>query len=264
MLDRGILEKTIEAVKITGQFIREQSLGRSQMEVEVKGRHNYVTFVDKTSEKLLVERLSEVLPGSGFIAEEGTASPVKDGYNWIIDPLDGTTNFIHGAPPYAISVGLMHKEDLCLGVILEITTWECFYAEKGKGAFLNGQAIKVTQNLKVSDCLFATGFPYTEYEHLPKFMKTLEHFMHHSHGLRRLGSAAADLAYVACGRYDGFFEYGLNAWDVAAGIIIVQEAGGRVGDFGGGSGFIFGREIVASNSVVYEEFQKTIESLMRS
>jgi myo-inositol-1(or 4)-monophosphatase len=264
MLDlEMICNSTILIAKEAGSYIRTELKNRGEeLNVETKGLHNYVTHVDKAAEKLIVDGLLKLLPHSGFIAEEGTSSVKGDDYNWIIDPLDGTTNFIHALPPFAVSIALMHKEELVMGVIYEIALDECFYAWKDGGAYLNGRKIQVSTTSSVKNSLIATGFPYTEFKHLDRFMETLYFFMRNSHGLRRLGSAATDIAYVACGRFEGFYEYGLAPWDIAAGIIILNEAGGKVSDFHGGKNFLFGGEIVAANSNVFNELLESVASIM--
>ncbi len=254
-----LLQDVIVLVKETGAFIRQEALDFEPSKIEYKGQNDLVSYVDKAAERILVEGLAEILPGSGFIAEEGTSSKRSDGYNWIIDPLDGTTNFSHGLPIYAISVALMKREELVLGVVYELNRDECFHAIKGGGAFLNHMPIQVSQVRTIDQALLATGFPYYDFEEMNKYLAVLNALMQKTHGLRRMGSAAVDLAYTACGRFEGFFEYNLNAWDVAAGALLVQEAGGRVTDFNGGSDFLFGREIVAGNSiqpVLLETLQK--------
>jgi len=250
--------------KETGLFIEQENKKFSQDKIEVKGLHNFVSYVDKTSEGKIVDGLIKLIPEAGFIAEEGTSTKKGERYNWVIDPLDGTTNFIHGLPPFAISIGLMENEEVILGVIYEVNQKECFYAWKGGKAYLDGKIIHVSQAKKVEDALVATGFPYYDYSKVESFLQTLDYLFFHSHGVRRLGSAATDLAYVACGRFDVFYEYSLNSWDVAAGCIIVKEAGGHITDFGGGNNFIFGKEIIASNSVVHDEFQQLIKKIMIS
>jgi myo-inositol-1(or 4)-monophosphatase len=260
------LEKVCEQVREiaidTGNFIWEKRQGKKDYSVEVKGKHNYVTQVDKAAEKLLVSKLSEIIPEAGFIAEEGTSVKVGERYNWIIDPLDGTTNFMHALPPFAVSIALQDNKKLVLGVIYEMGLKECFYAWTGSKAFMNGSVIKVTNIDKVNDSLIATGFPYTNYGLLNEFMSSLSYFMENSHGLRRLGSAATDIAYTACGRFEGFYEYGLSPWDVAAGVVILRQAGGKVSDFSGGENFLHGKEIIASNSGIFNEFQETVSRLM--
>lgn len=242
-----------------GAFIKEERDTFSIENIEIKGKNDLVSYVDKTSEKLLIEKLSLLLPESGFIAEEGTSAKKGEIYNWVIDPLDGTTNFIHGMPCYAISIGLLRNEELVLGVIYEINLDECFFAWEGSKAYLNGKEISVSKTAMLSDSLLATGFPYYDYERMYQYLELFRHFMKNTHGLRRLGSAATDLAYVACGRFDGFYEYSLQPWDVAAGAFIVQQAGGKVTDFKGEGNYIFGKEIVAGNTVFFDEFLSAVK-----
>ena len=237
-----------------GAFIKGEQDKFSLDKVEVKGKSNFVSYVDKTSEEMIVTALTKILPGSGFITEEGTGSSSDEKYKWIIDPLDGTTNFIHGVPPYAISIALLEEEEIILGVVYEITHDECFYAWKESKAYLNGQEIKVTKASTTQDSLIATGFPYYNFDYIQPYINTMHYFMRNSHGLRRLGSAATDMAYVAAGRYEAFWEHGLHPWDVAAGTIIIRQAGGMVTDFKGGNDFLFNHELVASNKAYYEEF----------
>lgn len=252
----------IKIVKRVGHFIREERKKFSSGRIELKGKHDFVTHVDTEAEEKLVEGLSKILPESGFIAEEGTATNRGEVFNWIIDPIDGTTNFIHGSPPYAISVALMKQDKIIAGVVYEIVANECFYSYSGAPAFLNGKKIQVSQQSKIADSLIATGFPYSYFDRLQPFMKTLDYFFTNSHGVRRLGSAATDLAYVACGRYDAFYEYNLKPWDVAAGAFLIQQAGGVVSDFSGGDNYLFGREVVATNKAVFKEFQSKVDQIM--
>lgn len=243
------------------QFIQREKI--KVADVEIKSKNSLVTYVDKTAEKQLVIELGALLPEAGFIAEEGTSDKVGDTYNWIIDPLDGTTNFIHGLPIYCISIALKRKDEIVLGVIFEVHNSECFYAWEGSSAFLNGKKIAVSGAQKLEDSLLATGFPYYNYEKLNEYMDLLKDFMRSTRGIRRLGSAAIDLANVACGRMDGFYEYSLNPWDVAAGAFIVQRAGGKVSDFNGEDNYIFGREIIASNESIFDEFLKKVKTYMK-
>lgn len=257
-----ILSQVIDAAQMAGEWALSERTKLTADRVEVKGKHNFVSYVDKQCEAMLVEALAKALPGAGFIAEEGTGTRNANGLNWIIDPLDGTTNFIHGLSPFAVSVALMDNDRVVVGVVYEPSLKECFWATAGSGAFLNGNPISVTQTQRVSDSLIATGFPYYDYSRISPFFKTMDYFMHNSHGLRRLGSAATDLVYVACGRFDAFYEYGLSPWDVAAGAFIVERAGGKVCDFEGGNNFIFGGEIVATNSNIHHEFTGIIRNIM--
>ncbi|QQS50154.1 MAG: inositol monophosphatase [Bacteroidota bacterium] len=258
-----IQDQTLRLVTSVGNYIRKERELFQASSIQQKGNNDFVTHVDKASEEELVAGLAQIIPGSGFIAEEGTSSYEDQEYSWIIDPLDGTTNFIHGAPPYCVSVGLRKGKNLIGGVVYEIAADECFYAFNNSKAFLNGREIQVSSCAKVKDALIATGFPYASFGLLDRFMHTLEFFFHHSHGVRRLGSAAADLAYVACGRYDAFYEYNLKAWDVAAGAYIVQQAGGKVSDFSKGNDFLFGKELIASNALIWEELSDNLNRMMK-
>ncbi|MCD4745244.1 MAG: inositol monophosphatase [Bacteroidales bacterium] len=254
-----ITKQVCNLSRTVGSFIKKEIRNIKFTDIEHKGIHNFVTYVDKASEKRLVSELSKILPEAGFIAEENSDYKKGELYNWIIDPLDGTTNFIHSLPMYSISIALMKNNEIISGVIYEINLQECFYTWKGSSAFLNGNPIKVTETKKINDTLLATGFPYYDYDRLEEYMELFKYFMRNTHGIRRLGSAAVDLAYVACGRFDGFYEYGLNAWDVSAGALLVKQAGGKITDFSGTDNYIYGKEIIASNSNVYEEFLNVIK-----
>ncbi len=241
-----------------GNFIREQSPALSSKDVREKGEHNFVTWVDEQSEQMIIAELRRILPGSGFIAEESPQLERRD-LNWVIDPLDGTTNFIHRLPLFSVSIALMEGPDVVIGVIYEAGQRDCFYTWNGAQSFMNKQEIRVSETALVMDSLFATGFPYYDYGRLDEYLDLFRHMMQRSRGIRRLGSAAADLAWVACGRYDGFYEYGLSPWDVAAGSLIVSNAGGKVSDFKGGSDFLFGRELVATNAAIYDDFMDQLK-----
>ncbi|OIP83442.1 MAG: inositol monophosphatase [Porphyromonadaceae bacterium CG2_30_38_12] len=242
--------QTIEIAKQAGRFMADERKSFDESKIEFKGAHDLVSYVDKASEKLIVNYLQQLLPESGFIAEEGTSAKHGEHFNWVIDPLDGTTNYIQGLPIYAVSIGLLHDDKLVLGVVYEVGHDECFYAWKNGGAFLNNKPIQVSKRSNIDDCLIATGFPYCDFSGMENYLKTLSWAMTSARGVRRLGSAATDLAYVACGRFDAFWEYDLKPWDVAAGAIIIQEAGGKVTDYTGGKNYIFGREILATNDLV--------------
>jgi len=251
-----------DVAKEAGNFIRTEVGTFSTKNVEVKGLHNFVTYVDKGSEQMIVDRLQELLPDAGFIAEEGTSAVHGERFNWVIDPLDGTTNFIHGLPPYAVSIGLLENNCPVLGVVYEVSLDECFYAWKESRAYLNGKEIHVSDKTQVKDALIATGFPYCDFHLMRPYINCLEYFLQNSHGVRRLGSAAVDLAYVACGRFEAFYEYGLKPWDVAGGAMILQQAGGRLSDFSEGNNYIFGKELVAANSSIFDDFLKTVQKFM--
>lgn len=245
----NITDKVAQIANQTGEFIRQERKKFSYDSVEFKGESDLVSYVDKESEKRIIAGLEKLLPEAGFITEEETTEQSEKEYTWIIDPLDGTTNFVHGIPNYCVSIGLMHEGKIVSGVVYEVANDECFHAWKDGGAYLNKQQIHVSKANSFSDCVLATGFPYYEFEQLDEYLKILNQLMKDTQGLRRMGSAAADMAYVACGRYGGYFEYNLNSYDIAAGVILVQEAGGTVTDFKGGDDFLFGRQMVSGGAV---------------
>ncbi|MEZ5071890.1 MAG: inositol monophosphatase family protein [Bacteroidales bacterium] len=257
-----LCEQTREAVHRAAEYVREQHRNRDNLQVESKGTHDYVTRVDRQTEEILVRELSRILPEAGFVTEEGTSVKKGEDFHWVIDPIDGTTNFIHGTYPFAISVALARGTEVVVGVVHEFGFEETFTAWKGGGAWCNGKPIRVSSAPAVKDALIATGFPYTNFSRLTEFKASMDHFMAHSHGLRRLGSAATDIAYVACGRYDAFYEYGLHAWDIAAGILLVREAGGRITDFAGNPDVLFSDTVACANGLCFREFQETIEKIM--
>ena len=256
-----VLKQTIEVAESAGVFIRRERQTFDAKSVELKGLNDLVSYVDKEAEKMIVEGLSEILPGADFITEEGTAQTEGKEYTWIIDPLDGTTNFIHGLPIYAVSIGLRHVDEIILGVVYEVNFHECFYALKGKSAFCNGTPIKVSKVSNLGESLIATGFPYSAFNQIDAYLDALKMLMQKTHGLRRLGSAAMDLCYLASGRADGFFEFNLKPYDVAAGALIVKEAGGMVTDFRQGDDYLFGKEILASNGLIHQEFDALLQEV---
>ncbi|HMT29758.1 MAG TPA: inositol monophosphatase family protein [Bacteroidia bacterium] len=258
-----ICEQARDVVNDAVVFIREQSESFNSADVEYKGLNDMVSYVDKTAEKILVDGLRKVLPGSGFITEENTANSTTEQFKWIIDPLDGTTNFVHGVPCYCVSVALMDGEELVVGIIHEVNLNECFYSSKGDSAYMNGDVIQVSKRKTLSESLIVTGFPYNNFSRLKEYMEIFDFCMNNTHGIRRPGSAAVDLAYVACGRYEAFYEYGLNSWDVAAGAFIVKQAGGKVSDFTGKNEYVFGKEIIATNDSVFKEFLSVVMEKMK-
>ncbi|MCK9256168.1 MAG: inositol monophosphatase [Bacteroidales bacterium] len=247
-----------EIAKQAGEIIRKSINSNKNIDIQKKGLNDFVTEIDKKSEIFIVNKLKELLPNSGFIAEENTIKTQNREYIWIIDPLDGTMNFIHGLYPCAVSIALMKNNEIILGVVYEIGLDECFSATKNNGAFLNGKKIEVSKTKNLSNSLVGTGFPYNDFKNLGKYLNTLEEFIKNSQGVRRPGSAASDLAYVACGRYDAFFEYNLQSYDVAAGSIILSEAGGKLSDFSNTDNYIFGKEIIGTNPFVFEEVLEII------
>jgi myo-inositol-1(or 4)-monophosphatase len=233
-----------------------------QADIQEKGLHDFVTYVDKTAEQKIAARLAKLLPEAGMILEEKSVERHGERYRWVVDPLDGTTNYIHGIPLYSVSIALMDAEETILGLVHEANLDECFTAWKEAPALLNGNEIHVSDVSRLDDALFATGFPYYDYSKMDAYMEVFKYFMQHTSGLRRLGSAAVDLAYVACGRLEGFYEYGLKPWDVAAGAFIVQQACGKVTDFNGGGNYIFGSELLGTNAKLYEPVQQAVSRIM--
>jgi myo-inositol-1(or 4)-monophosphatase len=263
MQPEQVIQKVIEIAKEAGEFIRQQRKTFTPDKIEIKGLNDLVSYVDKTAEEKIVAGLKTVVPGAGFITEEKTINKTGERYNWIIDPLDGTTNFIHGLPVYSVSIALQEFDELILGVVYEINQDECFYAWKGSPAYLNGHEIKVSNCPTLDKSLLATGFPYYDFKKQPAYIEIFTELMRSCHGLRRLGSAAVDLAYTACGRFDGYYEYNLNAWDVAAGIVIVRQAGGEVVNFKGGDECLNTRELIATNGKITKEMLDTIQKYFR-
>jgi len=247
-----LCQYTCDVARSSGKFMSEERKQFDVSKVETKGLHDLVSYVDKTSEMRIIAGLQKLLPESGFIAEEGTSQKIGEHFNWVIDPLDGTTNYIQGVPVYAVSIGLLENDEMVLGVVYEVGRDECFYAWKDGGAFMNDKPIHVSTRNDINDALLATGFPYNDFSKLDGYIEFLKWTMTNARGVRRLGSAATDLAYVACGRFDAFWEYDLKPWDVAAGSLIVKEAGGKVSDYSGGNNYLFGKEIVATNGLLDE------------
>lgn len=251
-----------DLTKEVGEFIVNEWDELSSENVEKKGLNDFVTYVDTTSEEKLVKGLKEILPEAGFIVEENTSQKKGEHYNWIVDPLDGTTNYIHGIKPFSISVALEKDGKIVMGLVNELGGNEIFSAWTGSPAFLNDTQIKVSETATLEESILATGFPYKDFDRLEAYMNLLKHFMRSSHGIRRFGSAAADLCYVAGGRFEAFFEYSLKPWDVAAGSFILKQAGGKVSDFSGGDGYLFNQEIIAANSKVFDQILQDIKSYM--
>lgn len=258
-----LCHQTCEVVRSVGAFIAGEAASFSMDKVEEKSFNQLVSYVDQTAEKQLVEGLRKLLPEAGFITEESTIATEQKPYMWVIDPLDGTTNFIHSVPVYSVSIGLLHNQVPVMGVVFEVNRNELFYAWQSGGAYLNGNPIAVKQNDSLKQSLLATGFPYYDFEGMESYLEVLRYFMQHTQGMRRMGSAAVDLAYVACGRFDGYFEYGLSPWDVAGGVVLVREAGGKVVDFKGADDAIFSRSIIASSSTLFPTFFEKIHQTFK-
>lgn len=245
-LSRGIGRFMLEA--------REQ-----EKEIEIKAFNNLVSWVDRESEKRFVEGLSRILPGAAFIGEEGDYGKSEAEWQWVIDPLDGTSNYLYGIPCWCSSIGLVFKGEPVAGVIYDAVHEECFSAWKGGGAYLNGKAIQCSAQNLLKQSFLATGFPYDDFGRQNEYLDVFRFLLHNSRGIRRLGSAAIDMAYVACGRFDAFYEYGLNAWDVAAGTILIREAGGTVSNFLGEPEVVFSEELIASAPGIHAELLSNLK-----
>jgi myo-inositol-1(or 4)-monophosphatase len=250
-------------VNQVGAYIRNERMNFQSNRVEYKDVHDLVSYVDKTSEKKLIEGLEKIIPGSAFRGEESGTHLTNSPYTWIIDPLDGTTNFIHNIPHYCISIGLQYQGSMLAGWVYEICSEEMYQAIKGQGAYCNQVKIAVSQTTNLPQSLIGTGFPVRSYDQLGGYLNLLQWVIENTRGLRRLGTAAYDLCMVASGRFEAFYEPRLNAWDVAAGSIIVQEAGGTVTDFKNGTGFIDGGEILATNGRVHEVLLTAIQQNLK-
>jgi myo-inositol-1(or 4)-monophosphatase len=246
-----------------GEFIRNEAQNFDIGRTEVKGLNNFVSYVDKGAEEIIVGELGKLVPEAGFMTEEGTSEKKGASYCWIVDPLDGTTNFMHGLPPYAVCIALREGDEEVAGVVYEITFNEMFTAWKGGGAWLNGKSIRVSEADKLSDSLVATGFPYTDFSRFDRYIELFSWFCQNTHGVRRLGSAATDIVYIACGRFEAFYEYGLYPWDVAAAAVILREAGGRVSDFSGNESHLTGEETIAASSKVFPEILEIVSNFMK-
>ena len=255
-----ILTNSLPVVRETGRWIQSMVDEISETDIQYKGTNDLVSYVDQQAENRLKTGVSQIFPDAGFIAEESATGheATGDGFYWVIDPLDGTTNFLHRLPVYAVSVGLIFNKQPVLGMIYEPNRDELFYACRGGGAFLNGKPIRVSSTDALGKSLLATGFPYYDFSYQDRYLALLKSLMRKSHGLRRMGAAAIDLAYTACGRFEGFFEANLKPWDVAAGKIIIEEAGGRVTNFSGGEDVIFSGEIIGAGPI-FEEFLSTLQ-----
>lgn len=253
-----LCKDSLKIVQSVGAFIHREVGRVGEEAIEQKSLNSLVSYVDRKAEQQLVDELGKLLPQSTFLTEEDTVQNEDSEQQWIIDPLDGTTNFLHQLPCFSVSVALRRSGETVLGIVYEVNQQEAFYAWKGGGAFLNGKSISVSKTPKLSDTLIATGFPYDDFSWVDPYFEILKKFIRQSRGIRRFGSAAVDLAYTACGRFDAFFEYSLNPWDVAGGAFIVQEAGGMVRDFQNGDRYLFGKEIIAGNPLIFPEVQRVI------
>lgn len=250
-----LLEELNELCLDTGRFIRDNFRKVTDADIITKEKNSLVSYVDKEAEKSIIKKLSVLIPGTGFYTEEDAVENIQKEIQWIVDPLDGTTNFIAGIPHFSISIALKEGQDITLGVVYNVMLDDLYTAYRGGGAFLNGQAIKVASYSTLDDAVIATGFPYDKSKIDDKVMQALTHYVKDARAIRRLGSAALDLCFMAQGTFHLYYERFLNAWDIAAGAIIVEEAGGNICDFEGGRAFLNKGEVIAYCSGMENEIE---------
>jgi len=255
-----MLNTAVKAARKAGSIINRASLDVDLVKVASKGRSDFVTEVDRAAEQAIVDILLKAYPDHAILAEESGASGDSE-YTWIIDPLDGTTNFIHGFPQYAVSIALRHREHVTQAVVYDPTRNELFTASRGRGAFLNERRIRVSKRSKLSECLIGTGFPFRSFEHLDEYVRMFRSVTEHTAGIRRPGAAALDLAYVAAGRLDGFWEIGLSPWDMAAGSLLILEAGGLVSDFKGEAAYLEEGRIVCGAPKIFPQLLNLVSAV---
>jgi len=255
-----MLNTAVKAARKAGALINRASFDVDRLTVRTKHKHDFVSEVDHAAEEAILSTLREAYPDHGVLAEESGARDAKAEYLWVVDPLDGTTNFLHGFPQYCVSIALLHKGVLQQAVILDPNRNELFTATRGGGAFLNDRRIRVSRTDKMDTALVGTGFPFREVENLDDYLRMFRNMVLNSAGIRRPGSAALDLAWVACGRTDAFWEIGLSPWDMAAGALLVREAGGLVGDLQGEERFLDTGRIVAANSKLFSAVLRILQA----
>jgi myo-inositol-1(or 4)-monophosphatase len=246
-----MLNIAVRAARRAGSVINRASLDGAGLEVRAKRQNDFVTRVDHAAEEAVLDVVRKAYPDHAILAEESGAAPGSAEYEWVIDPLDGTTNFIHGFPQYCVSIAIRHRGALAHGVVYDPNRNELFTASKGGGAFLNDRRIRVSKCIRLGESLVGTGFPFREGARIDLYSNQLKNIMQKTAGVRRAGAAALDLAYVACGRLDAFWELGLSPWDMAAGALLIQEAGGLVADLGGEDGYMKSGEIVCATPKIF-------------
>lgn len=258
-----MLNIAVKAARRAGSVINRASFDLDKLTIKRKHHNDFVSEVDHAAEEAIIRTIREAYPDHAFLAEESGASGESDNV-WVIDPLDGTTNFLHGFPQYCVSIAMLNKGSLTHGVIYDPTRNELFTATKGAGAFLNERRIRVSKRTQLSEALIGTGFPFREIEHIDEYLRAFKVIAHATAGIRRPGAAALDLAYVACGRYDGFWEMGLSQWDMAAGALLIKEAGGLVTDFDGSDQYLDKGRIVAGTPKVFAQLLKAVAPKAKS
>jgi len=260
-----MLNIAVKAARAAGAIINRAALDVDLLKVNTKNPNDFVTEVDLAAERVIIDTLLEAYPGHGILAEEsGRSHGARDSdYVWIIDPLDGTTNFIHGLPTYAVSIALSYRNQVQQAVVYDPARNDLFFASKGRGAFLNDRRLRVSKRIRMSESLIGTGFPFRKGDNFKRYLKIFEEVMQACAGVRRPGAAALDLCYVAAGWYDGFFETGLSPWDIAAGSLMVSEAGGLIGNFTGEADYLFQREVVAGNPKIFGQLVQMLAPYTR-
>jgi myo-inositol-1(or 4)-monophosphatase len=253
-----MLNTAVQAARKAGTIITRASFDVDKLTIRAKRQHDFVSEVDHAAEDAIIGVLKKAYPDHGFLAEESGYKDRDAEYLWVIDPLDGTTNFLHGFPQYCVSIGLLHKGRPTQAVVLDPNRNEIFTATKGAGAYLNDRRIRVSKTDKLEGALIGTGFPFKVIDHVDAYLRMLKNVMKTTSGVRRPGAAALDLAYVAAGRTDGFWELGLSPWDMCAGALLIREAGGLVGDLAGEEGFMDKGEIVAANAKLFAALLKLL------
>ena len=252
-----MLNIAVKAARRAGNLIHRATDKIDHLTVTKKSHADFVSEVDRAAEQTIIQTLLEAYPDHAIVAEESGPQGQSE-YVWIIDPLDGTTNFLHGVPQYAVSIALQHKGVLTQAVVYDPTKNDLFTATRGRGAFLNDKRIRVSKRVHLADSLIGTGFPYTRFEHMDAYLAIFKDVMQHTAGLRRPGAASLDLAWTAAGRYDGFFETGLKPWDIAAGCLLITEAGGMVSDLNGSDGFLKSGHVCAGNPHIHPQLLQLI------
>lgn len=254
-----LTEEVKKLAKQTGEFLKKERLSFDRSRVEQKAAHDYVSYVDKASEKRIVERLHELLPEAGFIAEEGTGSLEEQEYCWVVDPLDGTSNYIHDCMPYCVSIALRNREEILLGVVYECGREELFWANRNSRAYLNGKEICVSDQSVLDQSFIELGFPYKAENYRSFALGLIQDLYGHVGGLRLMGAAAAEICYIAAGRFEARVEAFIGPWDIAAGYIILKQAGGKMTGFDGNPDCLGAKEVFASNGKVHEELLKVLQ-----
>ena len=254
-----MLDTAIKAARSAAEILLKNFGKISTHDIREKNPNDFLTFVDEQAEQKIIDVIKENYPDHAILAEESGVQTQSGDYQWIVDPLDGTKNYISGIPIFAISIAVKYKTDIILGVVLDPLREELFWAEKNTGAYLNGRSIQVSSRSSLKSCMLGTGFPFKHKQILHRYLSSFEEIFNNVSGIRRMGAASIDLAYIAAGRFDGFWEIGLNPWDVAAGSLIIQEAGGRISDFWGTDNYLYSNYFLASNGLIHDQMLKLLK-----